>query len=357
MCNNGSGNSVICGPRRQVVEFVEFWTRSATMERFGSQVHPPKLIDLTVLDWLFKNPDSPAIAVMHHAPGIGIPLTRQLQVEFMVGSSYFHPLPELICEPGQPFHGTHSAGGGSTSSPQVHLDTMGLARISRSLPSISDPAPGRRVALLDTGLDPTQVKCAASMVDFTDIDNQGVRITTPADPHGHGTAMAQIVLDIKPAADIEPIRVLNDANEGESYEILASLQYALYSNKFDCVMACLSAPAFSTCESSLGRSIEWMLSYANMQPQIAVPMVVAAAGNDGPQTNSQYLAQMAGVIVAEAEDENGNYATYNSAPPPNAVTRRAYGGTSALPVGDIANSEPLYGTSIAAAAITGAYLR
>jgi Subtilase family len=193
------------------------------------------------------------------------------------------------------------------------------------------------------------------MVDFTDLDNQGVRDSQPpTDPHGHGTAMAQIIHCVNNNAAITPVRVLDAANQGESYEILAGLQYALYSNEFDCVTACLSTAAIETCASSFGRTMEWMIGYTQKQPQAHVPVVIAAAGNDGP-ANSEYLAQMAGVVVAVALDDQGNDASYNSIPPNNADTKRAYGGTEQQPVGTI-GTNPLFGTSIAAAAITGAYL-
>jgi hypothetical protein len=105
--------------------------------------------------------------------------------------------------------------------------------------------------------------------------------------------------------------------------------------------------------------MEWMLAYTQKQPQTSVPVVITAAGNGGAGSNSEYLAQMAGVVVAIALDDQGNDASYNSTPPSNAVTERAYGGTSQKPVGTItqqANIVPLYGTSIAAAAITGAHV-
>jgi hypothetical protein len=144
-------------------------------------------------------------------------------------------------------------------------------------------------------------------------------------------------------------------NRAECFEVLIGLQYALYSDQFDCVTACLAAPATFDCASSLGRSIEWMLSYTHKQPQIHVPKVIAAGGNRGAGSHSQYLAQMAGVVVATALDEQGNIASYNSQPPPNAFTQPVYGGTKERPVGTIGN-DPLYGTSVAAAALTGAYL-
>jgi hypothetical protein len=242
----------------------------------------------------------------------------------------------------------------------VELDDQYIEELVATLPQ-----PGRtygrapRVALLDSGIDPGQVDLGqvqpAEMIDFVDAHIHGVRQTTNlTDPLGHGTAMAMIIKTLSPRTVITPLRVLNAHNEAECFAVLIALQYALYSGRFDYVTACLSAPAINPCPNSLGRSVEWMLGYTCKQPNMRVPQIIAAGGNDGPYSQSQYLAQMAGVLVARANDETGNLAAYNSYPPPAAHIARAYGGTKGKPVGTV-GGKPLYGTSVAAAALTGAY--
>ena len=89
------------------------------------EVARPELIDLTHLDWRFGDPDSPAIAVISHSPGVGIPLTRRLRVEFAVGGLKVAPMPELVCEPGYHFDGSQGTPTGGSSTPQVqHLAQM-----------------------------------------------------------------------------------------------------------------------------------------------------------------------------------------------------------------------------------------
>lgn len=354
MCTDGSGNSVICGPRGQLRKLIETeWDQLSCAPRFN--VERPQLLDLAVVDHHFEDPESPAVAVVHHAPGVGIPFTRQLQVELVVGSPHLTALPELICEPGFTLSGTHGGDGIQNGTPQVELDPAALTRITNTLPH-PETRYRSRVALLDTGVDPGQAQVNTPMIDFVDADMHGVQKAAPADPHGHGTAMAKIIQAINPGADISPIRVLNAANRGQCFEVLIGLQYALYSEQFDCVTACLAAPATVDCASSLGRSIEWMLGYWRKQTHIQLPIIIAAGGNGGPRSHSQYLAQMPNVVVAMALDEHGQLASYNSQPPPHSTPEHVFGGTVESPVGTIGQAEKLWGTSVAAAALTAAHL-
>ena len=60
------------------------------------------------------------------------------------------------------------------------------------------------------------------MVDFTAIYNrQALTSSLTADEHGHGTAMAQIILAVNSYADISPVCVLNAKNQAECCEVLA----------------------------------------------------------------------------------------------------------------------------------------
>lgn len=368
MCTDGSGNSVICGPRWQVRTLIdEYWPQLDTARRFGLRDQRPRLLDLAELDERFNDAESPAVAIVEHQPGEGIPLTRHLQVELVVGNRQFGGMPELICEPGYPFAGTHGgAHAAGPPAPRVHLYDPRIAYMEATLATLATLPlrggrnGGTRVALLDSGVDPGQVDLGQTqpeMIDFIGAHMFGVRRTqTVIDPLGHGTAMAMIIKALSPRTVITPLRVINAQDQAECFEVLIALQYALYSEQFDYVTACLAAPARTPCPNSLGRSIEWMLGYTCKQPHIRVPKVIAAGGNHGPSRQSQYLAQMAGVLVARANDETGNLAGYNSNPPPHAYTHRTYGGTRDQPVGTV-GGQPLYGTSVAAAALTGALVR
>ena len=360
MCTDDSDYSVVCGPRRQIESMIEQWTWFETGWPYGREVARPELIDLTHLDWRFGDPDSPAIAVISHSPGVGIPLTRRLRVEFAVGGLKVAPMPELVCEPGYHFDGSQGTPTGGSSTPQVQLDPAAVTKIINNLPSGIAQTGGTNVALLDTGIEPPQSSGSApTMVDFTDIVGQGrVRSGSATDEHGHGTAMAEIMLAVNSNAVVNPVRVLDSNNQGECYEVLAGLQYGLYSDQFDLVVACLAAPATHDCSSSFGITMEWMLAYSKRY-KVTVPPVIVAAGNGGPHGHCEYLAQMAGVVVVLALDDQLNDAAYNSIAPQHATTIKAYGGTDQVPVGAITRGSTtvdLWGTSVAAAAIAGAYL-
>lgn len=218
--------------------------------------------------------------------------------------------------------------------------------------------------MLDSGLDPTAGPNGNSwdsqMVDFTDSISKGVRGPIAADDlHGHGTAMAQVVTTVHANAEINAIRVLDQNNSARSYEVLAGLQYALFSDKFDCVLAALTTFVTTSCDVSLGQSVEWMLAYRqNRTPP--PPAVVAAAGNGGNGNPSGYPALIPSAVVAIAIDATGKPETYNSDPPAYAQTAEAYGGSTNDPVGDVTHPDGsisgIWGTSIAAAAIAGACL-
>jgi hypothetical protein len=317
------------------------------------------LIDLSSLEPRFLTPDSPAVAVVEHSVGMGLPLTTQLQVELMVGSHErgMAAMPQVICEPGYQFYGAQAGRGG-----QFQFASGKLTQLTGSVPAIATKAAGLRVALLDSGLDPASAPANSTgnqMIDFVGSFYNGVGGPGPAtDPHGHGTAMAKIIDAMQPQADIHPIRVLNDQNTAESHEVLAGLQYALFLGQFDCVLASLSSPTATKCATSLGKSVDWMVEYCRNQVKV-LPPIIAAAGNETAKA-SGYPAKVPDAVVALAVDGNGNDANYNSTPPPNATVLKAYGGDNTDFLGNIVHSDGtttgFYGTSMAAAAIAGAYL-
>jgi hypothetical protein len=299
--------------------------------------------------------------VIRQTRGIGVPLTRQLQVEFVVGGRGLTELPQLICEPGYSMFGMSAATGGAGFTPQVTLDPHALNTIRQSLPGNLQPAAGGRTAVLDTGIDPAQVPgCAATMIDFSKHALSGLKRVPAADANGHGTAMAQIIRAVNTRAAITPIKVLSDLGGAHSYEVLSGLSYALHSGQFDCVVTCLGAPASGNCGTSFGITFEWMLGYCTSRLGGSTPPIIAAVGNNASK-NSEYPAKIAGVVVAVATDAQGNDADYNSILPAHAHAVRAYGGTSTTPVGTITGSVSsqagdLWGSSIAAAAIAGHHL-
>lgn len=355
MCEGTEDYSTIVGPLHALRTLREFWFLLDYPRRVD--LAPPELIrmdELGELAFRFSRPESPAVAVVRHPRLPGIEVASRLQAEVMVGHGGgrgFPPLPELLWEPGFRFQ---AAGAAPAAGNPFHMTE--LLRLASSAPHLTaqQRASGRDVAVLDSGL-----LGAGQMVDFLDSDQYGVRTTSANDAHGHGTAVAIVIQRVAPNAVIHPLRVLNQNCQGHSYEVFAGLLYALWSGAFQLINASLSSPVSASCDSTLGKSIDYLLSYCRANAGHSMPALIAAAGN-GFGAKSGYPARLDGAVVALALDAQGNPAGYNSTPPQGATTMTAYGAGPAQPLGNLGpltgNATDLWGTSFAAAAITGAHL-
>ena len=178
------------------------------------------------------------------------------------------------------------------------------------------------------------------------------------DRHGHGTAVSELIRNLRPQADVVSVRVLDATLGGQSHEILAAFAFCLSSSvtQFDLINASLSTQTANTCQITLGRSLAFLLSLA-AQSSGSVPVTVAAAGNTPTQQYLGYPATMPDVQVALADDWNGRDAGYNVSTTGHVLsTERAYGGIAGDPFGIIKRQgqpdEEIYGTSFAAAVVT-----
>ncbi|MDX3535481.1 S8/S53 family peptidase [Streptomyces sp. MB09-01] len=363
MCEDTAGYSTVVGPRWRIERLIERWRDLRTPQRL--RIEQPRIVEFREVDWHSADrfgDDSPALAVAHHPPGLGIPVTAQLQAELMIDpwrhprSPYDSPEPwgpQLLWEPGYQFQSTHQ---GDATIPDDPFDAAALDQLVRSVQPVRPwrRARGHRVAVLDTGVRGS----GHDMLDFIKCDDSGIRRTPAADPHGHGTAVATAIKAVQGNADIYPIRVLNEKKEGESYEVLAGLMYALWSDQYDLINASLTTELSGRCTTSVGRSIDYTLSYCSVKANL--PVLVAAAGNSGMWTPCGYPARLPQAVVALAQDHTGGRAAYNCSPLEEALTEEAYGGSKSHPLGRLPLSPPadtgLWGTSFAAAAVSGAYL-
>jgi hypothetical protein len=144
---------------------------------------------------------------------------------------------------------------------------------------------GITVAVLDTGIDlnhPGFVgKLAASSLykDFVGND------TNPSEELGwalgHGTAVAGLILQVAPAAKILPIRVLSSNGSGDLNDLIAGIDHAVRSG------AKVINVSLGTVEYSEALAVMIQFAQANQV------YVVAAAGNNSRQDQSDYPAKLA----------------------------------------------------------------
>jgi hypothetical protein len=206
----------------------------------------------------FSEPSAPAVAVVEHTWSAEPDTAHFLQAAVVA-----HDLP-VVCEPGYGFSlaGWASAsapsaagkGSGRTASAQVVAVQINPA-VARSASTTASPGSsgGARIAVLDTGRhDVAQPK----MIDM--LPGQPITVS-PADDHGHGTAVANIIEAINPSAKIEVLRVVRQ-DLSTSAEMLAALNYALFAEKYDVLNASLSADLSGGCPTLLGSSMHLLLS-------------------------------------------------------------------------------------------------
>jgi subtilase family protein len=212
----------------------------------------------------------------------------------------------------------------------------------------------RGVALIDTG-----DQNASAQLTFSRY--AGPRRESPADDHGHGTAAGSILRLAAGDARIDSYRVFapNDLR-AESGVVLNALSVAINSTRVQVVCFPQRAEIAIDDRGHQG-TLEWILGQRVAEGQ-QTPVVVCAAGNDGPHAEMSYPAVAPGVIVSVGLDRAGVPAPYNCPAPaqcrPHVI--EAFGGVAADPAvvlrrtGD--RDRPYYGSSFAAATIAGAIL-
>jgi hypothetical protein len=325
------------------------WDRLGARQRDLPQ---PRIIDYSLLEDADRlaEPSAPAVAVVEHTWS-----AEPDTAHFLQGAVVAHNLP-VVCEPGYGFSlasapsvaGTGSGGAGSAQVVAVQINPTVAQGASTTVSPGSSRGP--RIAVLDTGRrDVTQPK----MIDL--LPGQPITVS-PADDHGHGTAVAKIIEAINPSAKIEVLRVVRQ-NLTTSAELLAALNYTLFAEKYDVINASLSADLSGGCPTLLGSSMHLLLSLCR-QNNTALPKLIAAAGNTTSGHSFGYPARMPGAIVVLAWDATNQPASYNVAVPTHGVqTEYAFGGAASPSLGEITladgSKDILIGTSFAAAVVTG----
>jgi len=131
---------------------------------------------------------------------------------------------------------------------------------------------GKSVCILDTGINYNvfglQLDNNVFGYDFINNDND------PLDDHGHGTSVANIILNVAPNTEIHAIKVIDNNGVGYYSNVLAGLQYCI-DNNVDVISLSIGAALSSGyCDSDL------VASKVNSAVDSGI-YVVAASGNDG----------------------------------------------------------------------------
>ncbi len=192
---------------------------------------------------------------------------------------------------------------GAQDSSQVALTTLHAA--SAHALSVGS---GVRVALLDTGIDPTHPSFAGAPVEVGPDYSVEPPAPTCAETHdgidengnglideafGHGTHVAGIVRLAAPGATLIAIKVLCDDGVGTAFHLAEGIEYAVSNAHADIINLSLGLTGD---DSLVADAVNWAAGQG--------VAVVASAGNHGAQL-CQYPAGYAGAISVTGVDSTG----------------------------------------------------
>ena len=222
-----------------------------------------------------------------HAQVIEVAPTRVGQV-----SARLEARPEIrLVEPVHTYRAT-----GSPNDPGWPTQTR-LAQMN--LPAVWDATTGSSsviIAVLDSGVDPVGDLAGKVLPGY----NVFTETTATADDDGHGTEVASVaasrgddhasVAGICWACQILPVKVLDSDGAGSTVGIAVGIRWAA-DHGANVINLSLGGPDFS-------QVVEDSVAYARAQGAI----VVAAAGNEGPDGGPDFPAAMPGTISVAGSD-------------------------------------------------------
>lgn len=151
------------------------------------------------------------------------------------------------------------------------------------------PGSGVRAAIIDSGVAPELLGEAAPQRSFH-VRRQGLLTTTercpPGDAHHHGTAVASILRELAPEADLTSIRVVDEQGRGSSEHLRAALDFCVR-ERFDVVNLSLGT-----------RKRELLLDVYDLVDQAAIAGVVLVAATDN-QGAPDYPAACAALLSVD----------------------------------------------------------
>ena len=219
-----------------------------------------------------------------------------------------------------------------------------------------------RVLIVDTGIADDVPFTIAEERNFADPNNK----SKATDDNGHGTAVALIINDLVPDANIIAYKVADASGRASEWDTLAALAAKHNAHVINISLAFgLKDRKCKTCgrESESSRSQVFETILDQFENRTVKPILVAAAGNDGDPMLS-YPARFGQVLAVESitsQKELSTFSNYGDRDPHD----QAHSNRFVLPGGESDQTKPesigqfgpkgkpLYGTSFATAYATG----
>ncbi|MCX6666057.1 MAG: S8 family serine peptidase, partial [Euryarchaeota archaeon] len=192
----------------------------------------------------------------------------------------------------------------------VYLDKQYMVFLEKSLPLIQLPqtiqefqvtGKGIKICMLDTGVDPALVNYSYGY-DFVNDDSD------PSDDNGHGTAVAAVIKNIAPEAELVVVKVIGAEGTGYESDVLEGLEYCIDQHPD---IICFSIGSRQDCAGFC--DVQFVTSRCNYAVANGI-FIVASAGNDGgdslavPACGSQ-------VFSVGATDDNDQIAWFSNVNP------------------------------------------
>ena len=250
---------------------------------------------------------------------------------------------------GRPNAAAAPTAGAPASAPDASASAAnipwGVARVNAPAAWSSGQGAGVKVAVIDTGIDCTHpdLKC-----DFSAGVNLLDPSSNPMDDNEHGTHVAGTIagrgngggaLGVAPKATLIPVKVLDADGAGSLSDIVKGINWATNAG-VDVINMSLGGPNGS---AALQRAVNQALS--------AGVVIVAAAGNSGPNPNTVgFPGGYPGVIAVAASDNNDQIASFSSRGSAVAFVAPGVNITSTIPGGGY---KALSGTSMASPHVAG----
>ncbi|MGM1063225.1 S8 family serine peptidase [Saccharothrix sp. Mg75] len=269
-----------------------------------------------------------------------------------------------------PKDGAFWAGARAAGIARVWLDGPVRATLDRSVPQVGAPRAweaghtglGARVAVLDTGVDPTHPDLAGAVVEsrnFSDSPDTDDRV-------GHGTHVAATITGagtyrgVAPDSAVLNGKVLGDHGGGRESDVIAGMEWAAAAGA-DVVNMSLGSSMPTDGTDPMSQALDRLTSTTGA-------LFVVAAGNSGPSEQtigSPAAAELA--LTVGAVDREDRLAAFSSrgprwyddaikpditAPGVDIVAAKAANGDIGTPVGDA--HVALSGTSMATPHVAGA---